>query len=204
MVIAILVLATVLTRRRTHNTPRMRVWRGMSYGSISSILSAHSLLVAKSAVELIVRTIVDRVNQFNRWQSWMILVSLAVLAIAQLYFLHRGLKLCSTSVLYPFVFCVYNIVAIIDGLIYFDQMSRLPPLHAGLIAIGAVILLSGVLALSWRLDDHSGSPQPDAHTLLTPGMGIVEDTTTDDEDSDSIPDSDDEEAALRNTERRYL
>lgn len=110
---------------RNSNSPRMRLVRGMAYGCISGILSAHSLLVAKSAVELLVRTIVDRHNQFNRWESWAILLALLGLALSQLYYLHRGLKLCSTSILYPFCFCVYNIIAILDGLIYFHQTSLL-------------------------------------------------------------------------------
>lgn len=110
---------------RNSNSPRMRLVRGMAYGCISGILSAHSLLMAKSAVELLVRTIVDRQNQFNRWESWAILLSLLGLALTQLYYLHRGLKLCSTSILYPFCFCVYNIIAIMDGLIYFHQTSLL-------------------------------------------------------------------------------
>src|SRR5947199_7847498 len=100
---------------------------------LSGILSAHSLLVAKSAVELLVRTIVDRINQFGHWQSWVILLGLIILALSQLYFLHRGLKLCSTSVLYPLVFCIYNIVAILDGLIYFRQTSKLTVLHSLLV-----------------------------------------------------------------------
>lgn len=110
---------------RNSNSPRMRLVRGMAYGCISGILSAHSLLVAKSAVELLVRTIIDRQNQFNRWESWAILLGLLGLALSQLYYLHRGLKLCSTSILYPFCFCVYNIIAILDGLIYFHQTSLL-------------------------------------------------------------------------------
>ncbi len=114
--------------------PTMGLPRGMAYGCISGILSAHSLLVAKSAVELLVRTIADRVNQFNRWQSWMIILGLLTLALSQLYYLHLGLKLCSTSVLYPFVFCVYNITAILDGLIYFKQISRLSALHGLLVS----------------------------------------------------------------------
>ena len=118
---------------RSSNTPRMRLLRGMAYGAISGVLSAHSLLVAKSAVELLVRTIVNRQNQFNRWQSWIILLGLLTLALSQLYYLHRGLKLCSTSILYPFVFCVYNIIAILDGLIYFQQTSRLSLSHALLV-----------------------------------------------------------------------
>ncbi|KAK5288809.1 hypothetical protein LTR16_003255 [Cryomyces antarcticus] len=182
----------------------------MAYGCISGILSAHSLLVAKSAVELLVRTIVDRHNQFNRWQSWLILLSLAFLALTQLYFLHRGLKLCSTSVLYPFVFCIYNIIAILDGLIYFRQTSRLPISHALLIAVGTVILLLGVFALSWRLDDHdaSGAKTGVPQTALTPGMGLVDDTTDDEEDeteSGSIDHhSTDEEAAAPSTSESAL
>lgn len=118
----------------TSNSPRMRLFRGMAYGGVSGILSAHSLLVAKSAVELLVRTIVDRHNEFNRWQSWIILLGLLALALTQLFYLHKGLKLCSTSILYPFVFCVYNIIAILDGLIYFDQSSRLSLAHALLVS----------------------------------------------------------------------
>ncbi|KAK5064714.1 hypothetical protein LTR84_000548 [Exophiala bonariae] len=157
---------------------RLRLIRGLSYALISGILSAHSLLVAKSAVELLVRTIVDHNNQFNRFQSWLILVALLFFALTQLYYLHLGLLFCSTSVLYPFVFCIYNIIAILDGLIYFQQASRLTPLHAGFVALGTVILLCGVLSLSWRLDDTT--PAEAAHqalpprTPLTPGMGLVQ------------------------------
>ncbi|TVY81327.1 putative magnesium transporter, partial [Lachnellula suecica] len=155
LVIAIIVVAASLGRLPSiASTPRIRLLRGLAYGSISGILSAHSLLVAKSVVELFVRSIVDRINQWNRWQSWAIFLGLIVLALTQLYFLHRGLKLVSTSVLYPLVFCIYNIIAILDGLIYFKQTHLLSVLHACLIALGTAILLSGVLALSWRLSDE--------------------------------------------------
>ncbi|CDM27250.1 hypothetical protein DTO013E5_4520 [Penicillium roqueforti] len=180
---------------------RMRLIRGMSYGFVSGILSAHSLLLAKSAVELLVRTMVDGVNQFNRWQSWVILLGMIFLALTQLFYLHRGLKLCSTSVLYPFVFCIYNIIAILDGLIYFRQMSQLTGFHAGLIALGTMILLGGVLCLSWRLEDI------DTHTAVTtlgstqtglgPGMGIVEEHSP---ASPGLLDGQDEESQIRECE----
>ncbi|TVY17089.1 putative magnesium transporter NIPA8 [Lachnellula arida] len=192
LVIAIIGVAAFLGRLpRVSSSPRIRLLRGLAYGCISGILSAHSLLVAKSAVELLVRTIVDRINQFNRWQSWVILVVFVVLALTQLYYLHRGLKLVSTSVLYPLVFCIYNIIAILDGLIYFKQTDRLSVLHACLIALGTAILLSGVLALSWRLSDEQTQPTV-TQSALAPGLGFVEDTDND-ESSDSI--IADEEAA---------
>lgn len=184
LVVVLLIVATWLLKRiYPRTTPRLRLVRGMFFGCVSGILSAHSLLIAKSAVELLVRTIVDRHNQFNRWQSWMILIGLVVFALTQLYYMHRGLKLCSTSVLYPLVFCVYNIIAIIDGLIYFNQGDRLSTLHAALIALGTVVLLAGVVCLSWRLEDNEEEPtSPIAskdmgrvqmpQTALQPGLGI--------------------------------
>jgi magnesium transporter len=178
------------------DSPRIRLIRGMSYGLLSGILSAHALLLAKSAVELIVRSVADKHNQFRGYQSWLLLLAFLVLALAQLYYLHLGLKLISTSILYPFVFCIYNIVAILDGLIYFRQMDRLPVLHAGLIALGTVILLSGVLALSWRLQDEEAGDQPAMaqadipQTLLTPGSGFAADP--DDITNESAVPSDDE------------
>ncbi|MCJ1428443.1 hypothetical protein MMC29_006353, partial [Sticta canariensis] len=175
---------------RNSNSPRMRLVRGMAYGAISGILSAHSLLIAKSAVELLVRTIVDRVNQFNRWESWVILLGLLTFALSQLYYLHQGLKLCSTSILYPFVFCVYNINAILDGLIYFHQTSQLSLLSALLIALGTLILLTGVLALSWRLNNDPSTRPPIAQNPLTPGLGFVD---TESESSSLLPTSTEDE-----------
>jgi magnesium transporter len=201
VVAAFVITASCLGRApNIASNPRVRLLRGLAYGCISGILSAHSLLVAKSAVELLVRTIVDRKNQFVRWQSWMILLGLVFLALTQLYYLHRGLKLVSTSVLYPLVFCIYNIIAILDGLIYFRQTDKLSALHAGLIALGTVILLSGVLALSWRLSDEQTQPAV-AQSALAPGLGLVEDTDNEEYDDISTPD---EEAAIGVENERLL
>lgn len=157
----------------SHNA-KFRLARGITYGVISGDISAHALLFAKSAVELLIKTVGGH-NQFVRWQAWVIVLTLIALALCQLYYLHRGLKLVSTSVLYPLVFCVYNIIAILDGLIYFDQTSLISPLRACLITLGTVILLSGVLALSWRLSAEQHTPGV-GQSSLAPGLGLLEDT----------------------------
>ena len=203
LVATIITIAGSLTRMRISHTPRIRLFRGLAYGCISGILSAHSLLVAKSAVELVVRTIIEGTNQFNRWQSWVILLGLVFLALTQLYYLNRGLKLISTSVLYPLIFCTYNIVAILDGLIYFKQIDRLSTLHACLVALGTVILLSGVLALSWRLSDDQ-SQQPVPASALTPGLGLVDSSGDEDDEDESstshrLPTHDEESPLLSST-----
>lgn len=206
-VLAVLVMDFTMRRLippRQRENPRLHLIRGMSYGAISGVLSAHALLLAKSAVELIVRSFADHVNQFSNYRSWLILLAFLVLALSQLYYLHLGLRLISTSILYPFVFCIYNIVAILDGLIYFRQMDRLPPLHAGLIALGTVILLAGVLALSWRLQDdetedaeHRVMAQAEIpQTVLAPGMGFVGDPDSDENGSATAEETDPEERPL--------
>ncbi|KAI7459559.1 hypothetical protein KC351_g17651, partial [Hortaea werneckii] len=189
---------------KQRDSPRLSIIRGMSYGAISGILSAHALLLAKSAVELIVRSLVDKKNQFSNYRSWLLLLAFLILALSQLYYLHLGLRLISTTILYPFVFCIYNIVAILDGLIYFRQMDRLPPLHAGLIALGTVVLLAGVLALSWRFQDDDEEEDVPEHehvhpkhefpqTVLTPGSGFVADPPDTDETESALADDDEEE-----------
>ncbi|KAI7641925.1 hypothetical protein KC319_g13273, partial [Hortaea werneckii] len=189
---------------KQRDSPRLSIIRGMSYGAISGILSAHALLLAKSAVELLVRSLVDKKNQFSNYRSWLLLLAFLILALSQLYYLHLGLRLISTTILYPFVFCIYNIVAILDGLIYFRQMDRLPPLHAGLIALGTVVLLAGVLALSWRFqdddDEEVDAPEHEhvhpkhefPQTVLTPGSGFVADPPDTDETESALADDDDE------------
>ncbi|KAI7343243.1 hypothetical protein KC320_g9316 [Hortaea werneckii] len=191
---------------KQRDSPRLYIIRGLSYGAISGILSAHALLLAKSAVELLVRSLVDKKNQFSNYRSWLLLLAFLILALSQLYYLHLGLRLISTTILYPFVFCIYNIVAILDGLIYFRQMDRLPPLHAGLIALGTVVLLAGVLALSWRFqdddDEEVDAPEHEhvhpkhefPQTVLTPGSGFVADPPDTDETESALAD-DDEEAS---------
>ncbi|KKA28946.1 hypothetical protein TD95_004673 [Thielaviopsis punctulata] len=172
----LVVLVSRSPRLRDQN-PRFRLMRGLAYGCISGVLSAHSLLVAKSAVELVIKTVIDGDNQFVHWQSWGAVGALISLALIQLTYLHRGLKLVSTSVLYPLVFCVYNIIAILDGLIYFEQADSISTAHAALITIGTGILLSGVLALSWRLTNEGAAGQSaSAQPSPTSALGFIDDT----------------------------
>jgi multidrug transporter EmrE-like cation transporter len=191
------------------DSPKILLVNGMAFGLVSGVLSAHALLLAKSAVELIVRSLSHHQNQFKTFEPWLLVLAFLFLSLSQLYYLHHGLKLISTSILYPFVFCIYNIVAILDGLIYFQQMDRLPPLHAGLIALGTVLLLAGVLALSWRFQDeedeeHHTVKAEIPQTVLAPGMGFVGDPDTDTNDSGSAYTDDDLEAEGAADERTSL
>lgn len=140
------------TKTLSHFVPRPHTLKGLLYGVVSGILSAHSLLMAKSAVELLVAGVSDRWKDYFRWQSWVIVCMFLIFALLQLYFLNCGLRLCSTSILYPLVFCIFNITAILNGLIYFQQASLLTYLQISMVGFGTFLVLLGVLCLSWRLE----------------------------------------------------
>ena len=50
-------------------------------------------------------------------------------------------------------FCFYNLSSIVNGLIYFDQVSLLSASHLLLVTVGIVILLGGVWAVSLQAVD---------------------------------------------------
>lgn len=45
-------------------------------------------------------------------------------------------------------FCFYNLSSIVNGLVYFDQFSLIPPVHLGLVILGIFVLLGGVWVVS--------------------------------------------------------
>lgn len=123
--------------------------QGVLYGIICGILSAHALLLAKSAVELLIIAITEKtLTDLKSYQSWLIISGWVFCAIMQVYYLNLGLKIISSSIIFPLIFCVYNIVNILNGLIYFDQFSRLSINEMAFIFTGVLLILFGVFYLS--------------------------------------------------------
>ena len=72
------------------------------------------------------------------------------------------------------------------------------------IAVGTVILLLGVLALSWRLNNEPTSRPPVSQSPLTPGMGFVANETESEVETEVAVSETDEEASLASGERSLL
>ncbi|GME98076.1 unnamed protein product [Ambrosiozyma monospora] len=93
----------------------IRKIQGILFGVTSGILSAHSLLLAKSSIEILILTFVNHEwKKLNNVTTYCIVITFFTLCLSQLYLLNQGLKYISTSVLYPLVFCVYNITNIFN------------------------------------------------------------------------------------------
>jgi len=113
------------------------------------------LLFAKSGVELLLLTLRGQ-NQFWRWQAWVLVLGLVVFALLQLWYLHKALILADPTLVCPSAFCFYNLSSIVNGLVYFDQFSLIPPLHLGLVILGIFVLLGGVWVVSIQSGSSSG------------------------------------------------
>lgn len=136
-----------LAQYSTTSQQRTANWIAISYASASGLLSGMCLIFAKSGVELLVLTVAGQ-NQFWRWESWVLVLGLGVFALLQLWYLHKSLTLADPTLVCPLAFCSYNLSSIINGLVYFDQISELSSLQLGLVILGIVILLGGVWAVS--------------------------------------------------------
>lgn len=151
LIFSIILGVSIASRSANGKTENSRTIQGACLGSLAGILSSHCLLLAKLTVELLVKTFGDHVNQFGRWQAWAIPICLGLGALTQLYYLNRGLRMCTTSILYPLNFSISNITTIVDGLIFYKQGAQLSSLQIGMVVLGIVLLLMGVAGLSWKL-----------------------------------------------------
>ena len=62
---------------------------GIIYGCVSGMISAESLMFAKSGIELLWLTVFDGRNQFDKPLSWLILIALATTALGSYTFSTR-------------------------------------------------------------------------------------------------------------------
>jgi uncharacterized membrane protein len=131
----------------------------LSYGMLSGNISSQSLLFAKSGLELLILTIFHGENQFKYFLTWVLVVIMIITALLQLFYLNKGLRLCDTVILIPLSFCTFNVSCLFNGLVYYNQWERLFWWQILCVMVGIIILVSGVLILSWRTS-AADEPEP--------------------------------------------
>ncbi|KAF9175511.1 hypothetical protein BGX21_001428 [Mortierella sp. AD011] len=153
------------------SSTRIKSILGISYGCVGGMLSSQALLFAKSAIELLMLTILEGKNQFESPLSWFLVIALITTALLQLYYLNKGLRLCDTVLLVPLSFCAYNVSCLFNGLVYYNQWARLYWWQILLVLFGISQVLVGVLVLAWRPADEGYDDRDnngDEDTLLLP------------------------------------
>ncbi|PVV03821.1 hypothetical protein BB560_001679 [Smittium megazygosporum] len=120
---------------------------GMLSGFISGLICSQSILFTKTTVELISLTLKGD-NQFYDPLPWFILISLVVTALGNLYYFNRGLRLTSTIVMIPIAFCSYTLSALVNSVVYYNQLGQLSSFQLVMSSFGFVVVLIGVGILS--------------------------------------------------------
>ena len=85
------------------------------------------LIFAKSGVELLVLTVGGQ-NQFWRWESWVLVGGLVVLALLQLWYLHKSLVLADPTLVCPRKFSLKAFHWIRIDILYNSRVLLLQPL----------------------------------------------------------------------------
>ncbi|CAO3679522.1 unnamed protein product [Umbelopsis vinacea] len=139
-----------LSEQTIMSHPNIKSLLGISYGVFGANISSQAMLFAKSGLELLILSIFQGQNQFIYPLTWVLVAALIVTALLQLYYLNKGISLCDTVILVPLNFCSFNVSCLFNGLVYYDQWERLFWWQIVCVLFGIVILVSGVLVLSWR------------------------------------------------------
>lgn len=155
------------------------LFKGILFGAICGILSATALLLAKSAVELLLMAILAHdIRDLKNYQSWLIISGWIFCAVFQVFYLNLGLEVISSSIIFPLIFCVYNLFNIVNSLVYYNQLNKLNFLQIAMIFIGIFLILVGVFYLS--LNDIIAHRQQDTEMIVeqleTQPLNIASDT----------------------------
>lgn len=138
-----------------HDILTLRKVKGLLYGILSGTLSGFSILLAKSSIEILITTFINHDwKSLNDSTAYFIVIIFLLLCVSQLFLLNKGLKNISTSVLYPLVFFVYNIISISNSLVFFKQWNQLTYNMFFILLIGSSLVMIGVFLLSLQNIDE--------------------------------------------------
>lgn len=148
----------VLLRKVRRNTQdrvsKYTFTRGIFYGIISGTLTAHTFLFAKSTVDVLVETVLERGTPKSLatyvTTALLLLATLAIVGM-QLVAFNLGLAKILTSILYPLCFLVYNIVNLLNDLLFNQLLSSNAITVKELLWVifGLFGVLFGVVMISW-------------------------------------------------------
>ncbi|KAJ2852755.1 hypothetical protein IWW36_000112 [Coemansia brasiliensis] len=137
--------------KSTRSEQMARYVSGFLSAVVSGLICSQTLLLAKSGIGLLVLTLRGNM-QFKDPLALAIVIGLLVTALANLYFIQRALRLCSTLTVVPLCYCSSSLSALFSSLVYFDQIRLLTSTQIAMIAVGIGLLGAGVLLLSMKAE----------------------------------------------------
>ncbi|OCH88999.1 hypothetical protein OBBRIDRAFT_794662 [Obba rivulosa] len=177
----------------THDDKRIAWTLGIGWACCGGGLAGGCLVFAKAAVKLISGSLSheNTGNQFGHASSIFTFIFLAVTAVSQIICLNRGLKVYDSTLVVPVFYGVYTGVGWLDSLIFNDEVDAYQSWTLFLIFVSMIVLISGVVLLTYKKPAHTGVQGPGATHVPLSARGRRQ--------RKGIPGTDEEEA-LRDLE----
>lgn len=136
---------------------KLKFTKGINFGLISGTLTAHTFLFAKSIIDVIFETIMNEKNSLgiiltsSNVTPYLLLIIMLMIVGFQLTAFNLALSQISTSILYPLCFLVYNMMNLLNDLIFNSLISNHRMTIGQLIWVifGLTGVLIGVVLISW-------------------------------------------------------
>ncbi|PCH43475.1 hypothetical protein WOLCODRAFT_25942 [Wolfiporia cocos MD-104 SS10] len=135
-----------------HDDKRIAWTLGIGWACCGGGLAGGCLVFAKAAVKLISGTLAheNTGNQFGQASSIFTFILLAITAVSQIICLNRGLKVYDSTLVVPVFYGVYTAAGFLDSLIFNDEVDAYQPWTLFLIFVSMIILISGVVLLTYK------------------------------------------------------
>ena len=156
ILLIMLLLATALKLRKlkenSPDAPFYRKWKKihpLCPAALSGIIGSQSVLFAKCTAEMFKVTLAGN-NQFNRWETYVIILGMVTTIFNQLHWLAHGLRLFDAVIIVPIFQCFFIAGGVIGGAVFFDEVSSLYAI--------SFILFSESTTFDSRIYLHNCSP----------------------------------------------
>lgn len=144
------------SRLQTKMLARYQFVKGINYGIIAGTLTAHTFLFAKSLIDVVIEIILHNdhslgsIFKSNNFTPYLLLIIMLLIIGCQLTAFNLGLSQISTSILYPLCFLVFNVINLINDLVFNSLLSqhRMGYGQLAMVIFGLIGVLMGVVIIS--------------------------------------------------------
>ncbi|KAH9944703.1 hypothetical protein B0H21DRAFT_709546 [Amylocystis lapponica] len=151
-----------------HDDKRIAWTLGIGWSCCGGGLAGGTLVFAKAAVKLISGSLSheNTGNQFGHASTIFTFILLAVTAVFQIICLNRGLKVYDSTLVVPVFYGVYTGAGFLDSLIFNDEVDAYQSWTLFLIFVAMIILISGVVLLTFKKPEDKGVGAAATHVAL--------------------------------------
>eukprot|EP00241_Pyramimonas_parkeae_P017608 CAMPEP_0114292092 /NCGR_PEP_ID=MMETSP0059-20121206/8870_1 /TAXON_ID=36894 /ORGANISM="Pyramimonas parkeae, Strain CCMP726" /LENGTH=870 /DNA_ID=CAMNT_0001413703 /DNA_START=249 /DNA_END=2861 /DNA_ORIENTATION=- len=123
------------------------------YAAFSAMLGSQSVLMAKTLSQLLRTTLTGDLQALVSWFTYTILVVFVGTASFWATRLNKSLQLFPALTIVPLMQINWTLFSIVSGGMYFKEFEAFTGAQASLFVLGVLVVLAGVILLSWNPAD---------------------------------------------------